>query len=60
MDKELHFNYADGRGQDGYPMSSSHANIKLNKGDKVWIRVHGSGGQYANGGGWCYFSGVKL
>ncbi|XP_052678302.1 heavy metal-binding protein HIP-like [Crassostrea angulata] len=53
-------NFSDGRGRDGYAMSTSHANIKMKKGDKVWIRAHGTWGQYADGGEWCFFSGVKL
>lgn len=53
------YNHADGRGHDGWPMTSSHANIKMKKGDKVWIRTVESFGLYARGG-WCYFSGSKL
>uniref|UniRef100_A0A8W8LMJ7 C1q domain-containing protein n=1 Tax=Magallana gigas TaxID=29159 RepID=A0A8W8LMJ7_MAGGI len=53
-------NYTDGRGRDGYEMSTSHANIKMKKGDKVWIRTYGNLGQHAVGGHWCYFSGLKL
>lgn len=57
--KVISKNYTDGRGRDGYEMSTSHANIKMKKGDKVWIRTHENYGQNAVGG-WCYFSGVKL
>lgn len=54
-------NYSDGRGRDGFGMSTSHANIKMKKGEKVWIRTHGSFGQFAHSSGeWCFFSGVKL
>uniref|UniRef100_A0A8W8LPQ9 C1q domain-containing protein n=1 Tax=Magallana gigas TaxID=29159 RepID=A0A8W8LPQ9_MAGGI len=57
--QKVALNHTDGRGHDGYPMSTSHANIKMKKGDKVWIRTHNTNGQYAHGG-WCYFSGAKL
>lgn len=53
-------NQADGRGLNGYPMTTSHANIKMKKGDKVWIRTQVTDGQYAHGGNWCYFSGIKV
>uniref|UniRef100_K1RAZ6 Caprin-2 n=1 Tax=Magallana gigas TaxID=29159 RepID=K1RAZ6_MAGGI len=53
-------NYSDGRGHDHGSMSTEHANIKMKKGDKVWIRTHRTWGQYAHGGDWCSFSGVKL
>lgn len=49
-----------GVGGEGYPMSSSHANIKMKKGERVWIRTYGSYGQYAEGGHWSNFSGIKL
>uniref|UniRef100_K1Q3W5 Heavy metal-binding protein HIP n=1 Tax=Magallana gigas TaxID=29159 RepID=K1Q3W5_MAGGI len=29
------YNFADGRGHNGHPMTTSHANIKMKKGDKV-------------------------
>eukprot|EP00105_Crassostrea_gigas_P027750 XP_011449190.2 PREDICTED: heavy metal-binding protein HIP-like [Crassostrea gigas] len=54
------YNHADGRGHDGFPMTTSHAKIKIKKGDKVWIRATGNYGQYAHGGHYCYFSGEKL
>nr|XP_034307463.1 heavy metal-binding protein HIP-like [Crassostrea gigas] len=54
------YNHADGRGHDGHPMTTSHANIKMKKGDKVWIRTQQNYGQYAHGANWCYFSGTKL
>ncbi|XP_052680200.1 complement C1q tumor necrosis factor-related protein 3-like [Crassostrea angulata] len=57
--KTVAFNNTDGRGHSGNPMSTSHANIKMKKGDKVWIRTHGSGGQFAHAN-WCFFSGSKL
>ena len=54
------YDYCDGRGRNsGYVMTSNHANIKLKKGDKVWIRTHGKDG-YAHGVNWCKFSGFKL
>lgn len=53
-------NDARGIGNGGYPMSSSHANIKMKKGDKVWIRVNRKPGQYIQGADWCNFSGFKL
>uniref|UniRef100_A0A8W8LPR6 C1q domain-containing protein n=1 Tax=Magallana gigas TaxID=29159 RepID=A0A8W8LPR6_MAGGI len=53
-------NHADGRGHDGNPSSTAHPNIKMKKGDKVWIRTHSTSGQYAHGSGWNYFSGEKL
>lgn len=56
------YNHNDGRGVggEGYPMSSSYANIKMKKGERVWIRTHDSYGQYAEGGNWSNFSGIKL
>lgn len=49
-------NFADGRGRDGHELSTSHANIKMKKGEKVWIRAHGNSGQFANGSAeWCFF-----
>ena len=54
-------NYCDGRGiSTGYASSSNQANIKMKKGDKVWIRTHGKHGIFAHGGGWCDFSGYKV
>lgn len=41
-------------------MSFSHANIKMKNDDRVWIRTHGSYGQYAEGGNWGNFFGIKL
>ncbi|XP_062619514.1 complement C1q tumor necrosis factor-related protein 3-like, partial [Saccostrea cucullata] len=58
--KRIAKNYADGRGITGYDMSSTHANIKMKKGDKVWIRTYDGYGQYAYGEHWSYFSGNKL
>lgn len=42
------YNHNDRRGvgHGGYPMSSSHANIKMKKSDKVWIQVHGKSDEY--------------
>lgn len=60
------YNYSDGRGRTrsaGYVMTSSHANIKMKKGDKVWIRTYHNYGQFARcgvKGEWCKFSGFKL
>nr|XP_011425247.2 complement C1q tumor necrosis factor-related protein 3 [Crassostrea gigas] len=60
------YNRTDGRGRpnnSGFVMSSSNANIKMKKGDKVWIRTHYNYGQFARGGDrgeWCNFSGFKL
>lgn len=54
-------NYTDGRGQNGFAMSTSNANIKMKKGEKVWIRTHGNNGHFVHGSGeWSFFSGVKL
>lgn len=58
--QKVAYNYTDGRGRDGYTVSTSHANIKMEKGDRVWIRTWGAHGLYAPGGDWSYFSGVKL
>eukprot|EP00105_Crassostrea_gigas_P036684 XP_019920832.1 PREDICTED: complement C1q tumor necrosis factor-related protein 2 isoform X1 [Crassostrea gigas] len=58
--QKVAYNYSDGRGHDGWPISTSHANIKMKKGDKVWIRAQATWGQYAHGGDWCSFSGLKL
>nr|XP_022302428.1 complement C1q-like protein 3 [Crassostrea virginica] len=54
------YSQCDGRGQDGYPSSSNQVNIKMKKGDQVWIRAQGNYGQYAHGGNWCSFSGFKI
>lgn len=54
------YNWTDGRGLTGSTMSTSHANIKMQKGDKAWIRVHGSSGQFVRGGDYSYFTGAKL
>lgn len=63
--KPIAYNFTDGRGRTkgtGYVMSSSNANIKMRKGDKVWIRAHDKYGQFARcvNGQWCFFSGFKL
>ncbi|XP_061176947.1 heavy metal-binding protein HIP-like [Saccostrea echinata] len=58
--KPIAYNQADGRGLTGYAMTSNTANIKMNKGDKAWIRTKDSYGKYASGGYWCNFSGNKL
>ena len=57
--KKVVLNHTDGRGHDGGPMSTSHANIKMKKGDKVWIRTHSTSGLFAHAN-WCFFSGSKL
>nr|XP_034307456.1 complement C1q tumor necrosis factor-related protein 2-like isoform X2 [Crassostrea gigas] len=54
------YNHSDGRGHNEWSMSTAQANIKMKKGDKVWIRTLSAWGQYAQGGDWCSFSGVKL
>ena len=54
-------NHCDGRGlKAGHASSSNQANIKMKKGDKVWIRAYGGYGNYAIGGNWCDFSGFKI
>ncbi|XP_062615559.1 cerebellin-2-like, partial [Saccostrea cucullata] len=53
-------NYTDGTGKKGYVTTSRTANIKMQKGDKVWIRANGNNGKFAMGGHWCTFSGNKL
>ncbi|XP_061167444.1 heavy metal-binding protein HIP-like, partial [Saccostrea echinata] len=58
--KLIAYNHSDGRGLTGYVTSSNTANIKMKKGQKVWIRAHRSFGQFANGGYWCNFSGNRL
>nr|XP_034307451.1 heavy metal-binding protein HIP-like isoform X1 [Crassostrea gigas] len=58
--QKVAYNNSDGRGHDGWPMSTSHANIKMKKGDEVWIRTKDTSGYYAHGDDWCCFSGVKL
>ncbi|XP_062599638.1 cerebellin-2-like [Saccostrea cucullata] len=58
--KPIAYNYTDGRGGMAYTMSSNTANIKLRKGNKVWIRSHQNWGQFAHGGNWSTFSGNKL
>ncbi|XP_052678292.1 heavy metal-binding protein HIP-like [Crassostrea angulata] len=57
--KKVVLNHTDGRGHNGGPMSTSHANIKMKKGDKVWIRTHSTSGLFAHAN-WCFFSGSKL
>lgn len=54
------YNHADGRGNDLYSMTTSYTNIKIRKGDKVWIRTRDNAGQFAHGGHYCNFSGVKV
>nr|XP_022302808.1 complement C1q tumor necrosis factor-related protein 2-like [Crassostrea virginica] len=54
------YSYCDGRGIGGHPSSSNQVYINMRKGDKVWIRTHGSNGLYAHGGHWCSFSGYKI
>lgn len=58
--QRMAYNHNDGRGIDIYSMSTSHANIKMKNGDKVWIRTHGNLGQYVYGANYCNFSGIKL
>lgn len=58
--QRMAYNHNDGRGLETYSMSSSHANIKMKKGDKVWIRTHENLGQFVYGANYCNFSGVKL
>ena len=50
----------DGRGQSGWPSSSNQVNIKMKKGDQVWIRTYTTNGQYAYGRNMCSFSGFKI
>lgn len=54
------YNYTDGRGRTGFVMSSSHANIKMKKDEKVWIRTYESYGQFVHGKNWSNFSGFKM
>ena len=55
------FNHCDGRGiSSGYISSSNQANIKMKKGDKVWIRTQNNYGLFAHGSSWCDFSGYKV
>lgn len=54
------YSYCDGRGLSGYAGTSNQANIKMEKGDKVWIRAHGNDGKFAMGGHYCNFSGFKI
>ena len=55
------FNHCDGRGiNSGCVSSSNQANIKMKKGDKVWIRAQGTYGLFALGHSWCDFSGYKI
>nr|XP_034307440.1 heavy metal-binding protein HIP-like [Crassostrea gigas] len=58
--QKVAYNNSDGRGHLGWPLSTSHANIKMKKGDKVWIRTKDTTGHYAHGDDWCCFSGIKL
>ena len=55
------YNLCDGRGiGTGYVSSSNQANIKMKRGDKVWIKTRKGGGLFAHGGNWCDFSGYKI
>ena len=47
------------KGLSGHPSSSNQVNIKLKKGDKVWIRAQGNYGQYAYGGNLCSFLDIR-
>eukprot|EP00105_Crassostrea_gigas_P027751 XP_011449192.1 PREDICTED: complement C1q tumor necrosis factor-related protein 2-like [Crassostrea gigas] len=58
--QKVAYNNSDGRGHDGWPMSTSHANIKMKKGDEVWIRTKDTSGYYAHGDDCCCFSGIRL
>ena len=58
--KAMSYSQCDGRGQSGYPNSSNQVNIKMKKGDKVWIRTRRNYGVYAHGENWCSFSGYKF
>ena len=53
-------NQCDGRGLTGHPSSSNQVNIKMKKGDKVWIRTNTTNGRYAYGRNGCSFSGFKI
>ncbi|XP_061176946.1 complement C1q tumor necrosis factor-related protein 7-like [Saccostrea echinata] len=53
-------NYTDGRGRNGYVMSSTNTNIKMKKGDKAWIRTYFTHGKFAHGEDWSIFSGNKI
>lgn len=38
-----------------------NVNIKMKKGEKVWIRIYGNNGYFVYGSGeWFFFFGVKL
>ena len=55
------YNHCDGRGvSTGYASSSNQANIKMKRGDKVWIKTRKGDGLFAHGGNWCDFSGYKI
>lgn len=54
------YNYVDGRGNDLYFMIILYINIKMIKGDKVWIRICDNVGQFVYGGYYCNFFGVKV
>nr|XP_022301910.1 complement C1q tumor necrosis factor-related protein 6-like [Crassostrea virginica] len=58
--KAITYSQCDGRGLTGYPSSTNQVNIKMKKGDKVWIRAMEKYGQYAYGKNWCSFSGYKF
>ncbi|XP_048769778.2 heavy metal-binding protein HIP-like [Ostrea edulis] len=54
------YNHADGKhGSSQYESSSTTAVIRMKKKDKVWIRTHGSTGEYAYMD-WSSFSGFQL
>ena len=58
---QIAFNHCDGRGiSSGYISSSNQANIKMKKGDKVWIRTRDKDGLFAYGDHYCNFSGYKV
>nr|XP_022299005.1 heavy metal-binding protein HIP-like [Crassostrea virginica]XP_022299006.1 heavy metal-binding protein HIP-like [Crassostrea virginica] len=55
------YNHCDGRGISvGHVSSSNQANIKMKRGDKVWIKTRKGDGLFAHGGNWCDFSGYKI
>ncbi|XP_048771056.2 complement C1q tumor necrosis factor-related protein 3-like [Ostrea edulis] len=56
------YNYANGRiVKSGYYLSSSSTvNIKMKKGEQVWVTAHGNHGRFLYGGIWPNFSGFKL
>ena len=57
----IKFNHCDGRGiSTEHVSSSSQTNIKMKKGEKVWIRVERNYGSFAHGGYYSNFSGYKI